>query len=149
VAERVAPLLPADTEMRCSPLMRCADLAQTILKLRSDLRVRADPRIAEMDMGAWEGGAWTAIDRAEFENWTLNFADTRAGGSGESTRLFMQRVGVAYDEWLAGGRDAIWVTHAGVIRAVSLLRDGLRCVERADQWPAHPIAYGECVTIEP
>ncbi|MGJ7508844.1 histidine phosphatase family protein [Variovorax sp. GT1P44] len=147
-AERVAPLLPADIEMRSSPLMRCDDLARAILALRSDLRVRTDPRIAEMDMGAWEGGAWTAIDRAEFEHWTRNFADTRAGGNGDSTRQFMQRVGEAYDEWLARGHDAIWVTHAGVIRAVSLLHGGLRCVERADQWPAHPIAYGACVTIE-
>jgi len=24
----------------------------------------------------------------------------------------------------------------------------VRCVERGDQWPARPIAFGECVTIE-
>ncbi|MDM0072965.1 histidine phosphatase family protein [Variovorax sp. J2P1-59] len=147
-AERVVPVLPHGVEMACSPLARCADLAQAISALRPDLRARPDPRIAEMDLGAWEERPWSSIDRAEFEAWTRDFADTRAGGSGESTRQFMQRVGEAFDEWRAGGRDAIWVTHAGVIRAVWLLRDGVRSVERGDQWPAQPIAFGECVTIE-
>jgi alpha-ribazole phosphatase len=148
VAERVAPLLPADIEMSCSPLMRCADLAQALQLLRPDLGIRTDRRIAEMDMGSWEGGPWAAIDRTEFENWTLNFADTRAGGSGESTRQFMQRVGEAFDDWRERGQDAIWITHAGVIRAVSLLNAGMRCADHTHQWPARPIAYGECVTIE-
>jgi alpha-ribazole phosphatase len=148
VAERVAPVLPGGVEMACSPLTRCADLARAICALRPDLRPRPDPRIAEMDLGVWEERPWSAIDRAEFEAWTRDFADTRAGETGESTRQFMQRVGEAFDGWRASGRDAIWVTHAGVIRAVWLLRDGMRCVERGDQWPARPIAFGECVTIE-
>ena len=147
-AGRVAPALPAGVGMTCSPLTRCTDLAHAISTLRPDLRHRPDPRIAEMDMGAWEEGPWDAIDRAEFDTWTREFADTRAGGTGESTRQFMRRVGEAFDEWRADGRDAIWVTHAGVIRAVWLLREGLRCVERADQWPSQPIGFGECVTIE-
>ncbi|MDM0103832.1 histidine phosphatase family protein [Variovorax sp. J22R24] len=148
VAERVAPMLPLDVAMACSPLMRCSELARALSVLRPDLSPRPDPRIAEMDMGAWEGGPWTAIDRAEFETWTREFADTPAGRIGESTRQFMRRVGEAFDDWHAGGRDAIWITHAGVIRAVWLLRDGTRCVDHADQWPSQPIAFGECVTIE-
>jgi alpha-ribazole phosphatase len=147
-AERVAQHLPVGAPMICSPLSRCAELAEAIVALRPDLQVDHDSRLAEMDLGDWEGRLWSAIDAAEFEAWIRDFADTRAGGSGESTRQFMQRVGHAFDEWRAGGRDAIWITHAGVIRAAWLLRDGMRCVERSDQWPAQPIAFGECVSIE-
>jgi alpha-ribazole phosphatase len=149
LAEVVAPALPAEVPLVCSPLARCADLAQAIAALRRDLRVQADTRIAEMDFGAWELRPWASIERAEFDAWARDFADAPAGGSGESTRQFMRRVGDAYDAWRDGGRDAIWVTHSGVIRAAWLLRDGVRCAERPDQWPRAPIAFGECVTIEP
>jgi alpha-ribazole phosphatase len=46
------------------------------------------------------------------------------------------------------GRDAAWITHAGVIRAVLLLHQGVRRVERADQWPTRAIGMGEVVLIE-
>lgn len=148
VAERVAPALPQGVALSCSPLSRCSDLAQAIVALRPDLGVARDPRIAEMDLGEWEEQLWSAIDRTEIDAWTGDFAHTRAGGSGESTRQFMQRVGEAFDAWRAGGRDAVWITHAGVIRCAWLLRDGIRAVERSDQWPGQPIAFGECVTID-
>lgn len=148
VAERVACDFEAAAELVSSPLRRCAGLAQAIVVLQPQLAVRSDARLAEMDFGAWEGRAWADIDRAEFDSWTRDFADMRAGGSGESTRQFMRRVGEAFDDWRDAGRDAVWVTHAGVIRAAWLLREGVRCVERADQWPGRPIAFGEWVTIE-
>ena len=148
IAERIAPSLAAGIELVSSPLQRCALLAQAIAALRPELPLRVDPRIAEMDFGAWEGCDWRSIQRAEFDAWTGAFANTRAGGHGESTREFMGRVGEAFDEWRAGGRDAMWITHAGVIRAVWLLRDGVRCAERADQWPSRPVAFGEWVMVE-
>ena len=148
IAERIAPSLAAGIELVSSPLQRCALLAQALAALRPELPLRVDPRIAEMDFGAWEGCDWRSIERAEFDAWTGAFADARAGGHGESTRQFMGRVGEAFDEWRALGRDALWITHAGVIRAVWLLRDGLRCAERADQWPSRPIAFGEWVVVE-
>ncbi|MDM0067905.1 histidine phosphatase family protein [Variovorax sp. J31P207] len=149
VAERVAPELPEGVSLTCSPLSRCSELAQAIVALRPDLAVAgADPRIAEMDLGEWEEQLWSAIDRAEIDAWTRDFADVRAGRSGECTRQFMRRVGEAFDAWRAGGRDAVWITHAGVIRCAWLLRDGIRAIERSDQWPGQPIAFGECITIE-
>ena len=132
VAERVAPALPQGVALSCSPLSRCSDLAQAIVALRPDLGVARDPRIAEMDLGEWEEQLWSAIDRTEIDAWTRDFAHTRAGGSGECTRQFMQRVGEAFDAWRAGGRDAVWITHAGVIRCAWLLRDGIRAVERSE-----------------
>ncbi|OUM01141.1 phosphoglycerate kinase [Variovorax sp. JS1663] len=148
IAERIAPALPAGIELVCSPLQRCAILAQALVALRPALTLRIDPRIAEMDFGSWEGRAWSSIGRTELDAWTRAFADAPAGGDGESTRQFMRRVGEAFDEWRDRGRDALWITHAGVIRAVWALRDGQRCIERADQWPSRPVAFGEWVVVE-
>ena len=149
VAESVAPLLPAGAALHCSPLSRCADLAKTLAGLRPDLPAAvSDPRIAEMDFGEWEERLWSDIGRAAIAAWARGFADTRAGRTGESAPQFLRRVAGAFDAWRRSGRDAVWITHAGVIRAAWLLRDGIRVVERADQWPDQPIAFGECVTIE-
>ena len=71
----------------CGPTSRCA------------ARRRASPRWISAPGKAAPGPTST---RAEFDAWTRDFADARAGGSGESTRAFMQRVGEAYDDWRAG-----------------------------------------------
>ncbi|RZL93868.1 MAG: phosphoglycerate kinase [Variovorax sp.] len=147
-AESIAPMLPPGIEMVTSPLQRCAGLAQAIATLRPDLEWQIDARLAEMDFGAWEERLWADIERGEFEAWTRDFSDACPGGSGESTRRFMQRIGLAFDAWRDAGRDAVWVTHAGVIRAVWLLLEGVRCPAHAGQWPAQPIAFGACLTIE-
>ncbi|WP_280816827.1 histidine phosphatase family protein [Variovorax sp. TBS-050B] len=148
VARAVASRLPESAALVHSPLRRCAELAHAIAELRPGLAPRADPRIAEMDFGAWEGRPWSSIARAEFDAWTGSFADARAGGHGESTDAFMQRIGAAYDAWRASGQDAVWITHAGVMRAARLLHQGVRRVAHAAQWPAAPIDYGACELIE-
>lgn len=146
-AQRIAPLLPAGLVLRSSPLRRCAELADAIVALRPDLSVRHDARLAEMDFGAWEGRPWTAIPRDDFDAWTANFADGPAGVHGESVRGFMQRVAAAHDEWQAGEVDALWVTHAGVLRAVTLLQRGVRCAETAADWPAGELPFGGWLTF--
>jgi alpha-ribazole phosphatase len=149
IAARIAPALPERVVLCSSPRMRCMALAEAIAALRPALPpVQVDARIAEMDFGAWEGGTWQAIDRAAFDGWTADFADARAGGHGESVRGFMQRVGVAWDSWRASGQDALWVTHAGVVRAVLLLHQGVRCPSHPGQWPARAVAFGECLEID-
>ena len=55
---------------------------------------------------------------------------------------FMARVASAFDA-LPGQGDTLWITHAGVIRAVDLLAQGLRQIERADQWPLEAPKYGQ------
>ena len=49
-----------------------------------------------------------------------------------------------------GKGDVLWITHAGVIRAVRLLLAGVRVVERADQWPREAVPFGgvECHEVE-
>jgi len=147
-ARRIAQELPGGMALRCSPLRRCAELADAIVALRPELTVQYDARLAEMDFGAWEGRPWSAIARAELNAWTEDFADLCAGTHGESVRAFMHRVAAAHDEWRAGGRDTLWVTHAGVLRAVQLLNEGVRCPERADQWPAQGTDFGAWRLVE-
>lgn len=147
LARRVALTIEPGTRLSCSPLRRCSELAHAVCALRPELVLHVDARLAEMDFGAWEGRQWAALPRAEFDRWIGNFADGRPGETGESTRRLMERVAEAFDEWRQARSNALWITHAGVMRAAQLLDAGVRDVERADQWPSTPIAFGECLTI--
>jgi alpha-ribazole phosphatase len=138
-----------DIRLWCSPLRRCTALAAAVVERMPRLGpVRVDPRLAEMDFGAWEGRPWDAIGRDAFDAWTADFADARAGEHGESTRMFMARVGAAWDAWRASGRDAVWVTHAGVMRAVMLLQRDIRCPVEASEWPQRSISFGAWICVK-
>ena len=162
-ARQLAELLPAGIPVRTSPLQRCEQLAQALQALRPDLAYEIDARLAEMDFGCWEGRAWNDIDRAELQAWTDDFACYAAGQEGESVTGFMARVALAFDELTRGtltpalsrgereeerGSDMLWITHAGVIRAAQLLAQGIRRIERADQWPMDLTNYGQWRTLD-
>jgi len=146
-AQALAGLLPTGIRVSHSPLRRCAQLAQALRGLRPDLACASDPRLQEMDFGAWEGRAWQDIAPSELQAWTDGFADYAVGGSGESTRQVMARVASAFDE-LSGRADTLWITHAGVIRAAELIARGVRQIARADEWPIDAPAYGQWCTLE-
>ena len=135
-------VLPTGTLLLTSPLQRCELLAQEMIGLQPDLLVKKDTRLQEMNFGQWEGRPWADIDVAELTAWTDDFANYRAGTTGESVMQFMARVASAFDE-LDPSRDSIWVTHAGVIRAATLIAQGIRHISRADQWPLNAPAYGQ------
>lgn len=144
-AERLAAALPPGLALRCSPRQRCRQLAAALVALRPDLACTPDPRLAEMDFGDWEGQRWDALGAAALAAWTADFARHRPGG-GESVQAFMRRVGAAWEEALAAplaGQALGWITHAGVIRAASLLASGIACPEHADQWPPDAPDYGQ------
>jgi alpha-ribazole phosphatase len=141
-AEELLKVLPRGTAISTSPLQRCELLAQSIIGLQPDLTVKTDARLQEMHFGQWEGRAWDDIDKAELDDWTDNFADYRAGSTGDSVRQFMARVADAWRE-LDPARDTLWVTHAGVIRAATLIARGIRHIRRADEWPTQAPAYGQ------
>lgn len=141
-AATLAQALPHGVALHCSPLRRCARLAQALCALRADLQSQTDQRLAEMDFGTWEGQRWDDIGQAAMQAWVDDFAHHRPGG-GESVAVFMARVGQALADTRATGRDALWVTHAGVIRAVQWLADGQRSLPTASQWPAHAPGFGQ------
>ena len=150
-ATALAALLPAGICVISSPLQRCEQLAHDLCAQRPDLAYKTDGRLQEMDFGQWEGRAWQDIDRAELESWTQDFANYPVGHDGESVARFMARVGAAFDALPGPGADAadtVWITHAGVIRATSLLAQGQRQIGRASQWPLDGPKYGQWRLIQ-
>ncbi len=141
-ASQIVKVLPRHIHIITSPLQRCEQLAHEICALQPDFLLKTDPRLQEMNFGSWEGRPWADIDAAELAAWTDNFAHYRAGNTGESVFQFMARVADAYDA-LDPLSDTLWVTHAGVIRAASLIGSGLRHISRADAWPKEAPAYGQ------
>lgn len=149
-AHALARRLPTGLAVRCSPLRRCRQLADALSALRPDLAGRADPRLAEMDFGRWEGAPWDAIGPAEFHGWTADFPGYRCGG-GESVAQLMARVAMALADTRRAGRDALWITHGGVVRAARLLAGGGALPSQADEWPRDGLDFGEaeCIAIAP
>ncbi|MDO9361224.1 MAG: histidine phosphatase family protein [Polaromonas sp.] len=141
-AQALAETLPHGLTVSTSPLQRCEQLAQALQGLRPDLTLKIDARLREMDFGAWEGRAWDGIAQSEFNAWTADFAHHAVGGHGETVSNVMARVSSAFDA-LPRDADAVWITHAGIIRATLLLARGVRQVSRADEWPLQATACGE------
>lgn len=143
----LATQLPLAIAVHCSPLQRCEQLVQAICGLRPDLTFEFDPRLAEMDFGSWEGRRWDSLGEAALAAWTMDFFTHRPGG-GESLQIFMGRVGGAFEQIRAARKEAVWITHAGVIRAVGLLSRGIHRIENASQWPPEPIEYGSWLALD-
>lgn len=158
-ARVIAPHLPAATPIWTSSRQRARVLGSAIVRLRPDLRpAQADACLDEMDFGAWEGQPWSALPASAFDAWMADFAHHRVGG-GESVAQLLARVAQALAALAAGGTcsqmgddpavDALWITHAGVIRAVHyLLAQGARPPAAASDWPAMPLAFGAACTVE-
>ncbi|MGB3071992.1 MAG: histidine phosphatase family protein [Ottowia sp.] len=146
-AEVLAANVPEGVAVHVSPLQRCQQLAWSLQLLRPDLRFNEDPRLREMDFGAWEGQPWASIKRAEFDVWLADFAHVSPGG-GESVAALMARVAQAWDEWAASAADALWITHAGVMRAALLLSRGIRLPATAADWPSANMPYGEVLILQ-
>lgn len=145
-AKALADVLPRGLQISTSSLQRCEQLAQSLCGLRPDLIFKSDTRLREMNFGSWEGRPWNLITQSDIDAWTADFAGHAVGGHGETVRAVMARVGAAFDE--LGDADAVWITHAGIIRAAQLLAQGIREVERADQWPLDATTCGQWRTLE-
>ncbi len=141
-AKELLNVLPKGITVITSPLQRCELLAHELIGLQPDLMVKNDRKLQEMRFGQWEGLPWADIDKAALSAWTVDFANYRAGGTGESVTQLMARVSSAFDE-LDPTKDTLWVTHAGVIRAATLIAKGVRHITSAMQWPTDAPAYGQ------
>ena len=146
-AQALANVLPQGLRIVSSPLQRCELLRQSLLALRPDLTHKIDPRLAEMNFGCWEGQRWDAIPKPAFDSWTADFGLHRFGGV-ESVSEFMQRVSGVWRDFQQAGQDGVWLTHAGVIRAASLLAQGDQTITHAAQWPKTAPAFGQWWQLE-
>lgn len=154
LAEQLAAALPLNTPPQgmlvlYSPLQRCEHLAQSLCALRPDLPMASEPKLAEMDFGQWELQPWANIPKEALDRWTADFADHRFGGH-ESVAEFLARVAAVWDATLARKdvKQLVWLTHAGVIRAASLLAQGIRELQSAQDWPIEAPAFGEWLCLD-
>jgi alpha-ribazole phosphatase len=154
-AQAIAPLLPVGATLYCSGLQRAQQLAHAIhLQLagvihdqRNTLLPNIDTRLNEINFGVWEGVAWDEIPKAAFDQWTQDFDRYHFGGA-ECLRELLIRVHQALLE-LTTTEDVVWVTHAGVIRAVNYLQQyGLQPIATAATWPAEAPAFGKWQCLE-
>ena len=146
-ARALAAALPQGLPVRVSGLQRARQLAHALQALREDLQPTRDERLNEMDFGAWEGVPWQGIPKAAIDEWTRNFAEHRAGG-GENVSGLLWRVAQALAD-VAANDEAVWITHAGVIRAVHYLAEhGKDHIPLAHAWPARAPAFGEWATLD-
>jgi alpha-ribazole phosphatase len=143
-AQALALELPKNAEIWVSPLQRCELLAQVLCGLRPDFACKIDARLAEMNFGEWEGVHWDNIPRAALDAWTADFGNHRFGGA-ESANAVLARVAAAWRDVQARKHpgDVVWITHAGVIRAATLLAQGVFEVQKASQWPSNALGFGQ------
>ena len=139
-ARELAKILPPGINIMGSPLQRCEQLTHALIGLRPDFSCKKDPRLKEMDFGRWEGRRWDDIGAPAIDAWVADFPHHRPGG-GESVGQFMQRVAAAWDEPREPA-GTLWITHAGVIRAATLLHGGQRQIASASQWPVAAPGFG-------
>lgn len=145
-ARALADALPHGASLHTSTLQRCELLAQSLQALRPDLVPNPDPRLREMDFGAWEGRAWSAIAKSDIDAWAAAFA-THAPGGGESLAAMLARVASALAvarQVDSGGQDVVWITHAGVARCVAWLQlHGEGVMPCSEDWPVAAPGWGE------
>ncbi|SIO28574.1 alpha-ribazole phosphatase [Rhodovulum sp. ES.010] len=138
-AAEIITRLPLVTRLLTSPLRRCRSLAEEIGRARG-LTVEIEPRLIEIDFGAWEGLPWDAVPRSELDAWAADFWQARSHG-GESVGQFTARVAGFLAEQGAAS-DWLAVTHAGIMRAT------LHLLGRDETWKSR-FAYGETLRLSP
>ncbi len=160
-AAELASGLPQGAHVYYSTLQRCELLVQYFKGLRPDLVYEPEPDISEMNFGQWEGQRWDAIDLAQLKAWTDDFANYRCGGTGECTADFVQRVHRAVQR-MPVDAPTVWVSHAGVMRAIVWLRaQGLlhrpwafgsphlcQIPLHAHAWPQHALGFGQLLRLD-
>jgi alpha-ribazole phosphatase len=140
-AQALADRVPGGALVSTSPLQRCQQLALDLRVLRPDLSYKTETALAEMNFGCWEGQRWDSIPQAALAAWTADFWLHRFGGV-QSVADLVTQVAALWDAQASVG-NRVWITHAGVIRAASLLAQGVRRVDDAAQWPLQAPGFGQ------
>jgi alpha-ribazole phosphatase len=99
-----------------SGLLRARETAALALP---GAHVETDPRLREMDFGAWDGLTWNecvARDGDLIQRWSEDPAAAAPPG-GESLAAFETRIAAALADLPEEGSH-LWIVHAGVIHAI-------------------------------
>lgn len=135
-AARILPQLPPHLPLYTSPLQRCRQLADAL-----HATPRSDPRLQEMDFGAWEMLPWQQIQREALDGWAadpLGYCPPQ----GETVAQLQQRV-LAFIADQRGVERAVLVTHAGVMKVIVGLARGLP----PKKWMALRFEYEDVVGV--
>lgn len=127
------------TAVWTSPARRARPLAEA-LAARDGVALVTDPRLWELDFGAWEGRSWDDIDRAESDPWAADPWHVAPPG-GETFAALTARVAEVLAELPLG---AGLVCHAGPIRAARMIVSGASMAEVF----ADPIPYARPLILE-
>lgn len=113
-----------------SAAQRCSELAHACARVGTDndaRRPRIEPRLLEMNFGAWEGIPWSEVPQADLDQWADDVAGFRPPG-GECFNDLIHRVGMVLAELRT---PHLIVTHAGVIRASMHVLHGMDPIDAA------------------
>jgi alpha-ribazole phosphatase len=88
------------------------------LAARDGAELSLDPRLLELDFGAWEGSRWDAVPRSGIDAWAADVIHY-APGNGESLSLLWSRV-QEFRRQLGDPRCSVAVvSHHGPLRALA------------------------------
>lgn len=137
-AARILPQLPPKLPLYTSPLQRCRQLADALHPAP-----RSDPRLQEMDFGAWEMCPWHQVQREALDGWAADPLGYRPP-RGESVAELQARVHDFVTEAAGAGlRRVVLVTHAGVMKVIVGHTRGLP----ARQWLALSFEYESVIEV--
>ncbi len=131
------PRLAGLKQVWTSPSRRCREVAERIAEVLA-IPLAADPRLMELDFGAWEGRPWDGVPRIDLDHWAADPLGYRAPG-GESGAQLVARV-TGFCAGLA--QDCVVVSHGGPLRVLTALLQG-----RPVDLLASPQAIGTMVEI--
>ena len=138
-AARILPQLPPRLPVYTSPLQRCRQLAAELHPAP-----RSDPRLREMNFGAWEMRPWNLIERDALSGWAadpLGYFPPQ----GESVAQLQARVqDFVMEARRQGLQRAVLVTHAGVIKVIVGNARGMP----ARQWMALNFDYESVICVD-
>ncbi len=118
-----------------SPLRRCAAVGAWLKTW--GWQHRLDPRLLELDFGAWDGRAWAEIERSDIDAWVGDFVAYAPGG-GESLANLLERAG----DWQPPAGACLLISHGGWMLARRWRAEQGQVLPTAANWPKPP-GYGE------
>ena len=138
-AARIRPQLPPHIPLYTSPLQRCRQLAAALHPAP-----QSDERLQEMHFGDWEMTPWSQIQREALDGWAadpLGYRPPRGESVAELRARVLAFVAEAHD---AGLQRAVLVTHAGVMKVIVGLAQGML----PQQWMALMFEYGRVIRVD-
>ena len=106
-----------------SSATRCRVLAEAVATA-AGIPLQADPRLQELDFGAWEGRAWDEVPRAALDAWAADPSGF-APPEGETGAALVARVQSVHRAILLAGEDCAIISHGGPLKLLAALIKGM------------------------